>query len=330
MKRADTFLLYGATDTGKTAQLGEIAKWHFARTGEISRLISADSGWDPLEPLVITPSNTDGIIEGWNVQGLQNPWVIMVELSEGAWPTITDAGKLRMSRPVWRDGKLVASDGKHIVGQVFLEGLNTLATVGMQDHINTGRKLAQDVVTPFQSVVAEVDASGKESQRSLLLASAAPAHYGQVQRFLLDDLVPRFGKLAVDRVVWTAHEARGADDITGIQNSVLGPATVGKAYVDKTTQKFGHSFHLTVETTPSKDARGGVSVLREFRAWFVSHPDDVLTKMKWPAKVSLPIERSVELLRKYPGGFIPLGSLTSFLEFLEPPSKPAMAGMAKP
>lgn len=330
MNRADTYLLYGSTDTGKTSQLGEIAQWEWKHNQRISRLISADSGWDPMEHLVVSPErpigtkNPDGssvCVEAWSIQGLANPWVILIELSEGAWPQVVDASgiqKLRMAKAKWENGWVTS--GGYLVGQVFLEGLSTIATVGMQDHINTGRKLSQDVVGTFTSVVQEVGPDGKnETSRSIQLSSAAMSHYGQVQRWLLDDLVPRFGKLGVSRVVWTAHEARGTDEITGISNSVLGPATVGKAVVDKTTLKFGHSFHMTVDTQIQKDPKGAMNVSRDFRAWFVSHPDSVLTKMNWPAKVSLPIQRSKELLKKFPGGFLPLsgdGSMVQFLEFL--------------
>lgn len=337
--RADTLLMYGATDTGKTSQLGEIAKWYFAKTGKISRLISADSGWDPIEHLVVSPQYAMGTpgplgdpicCEAWAIQGLANPWVILVELSEGAWPeaiSTPTGSRLRMKKAIWKDGFPLAMDGVHQIGQYLIEGLATIATVGMQDHINTARGLAQEIVKPFQSAVGEVDATGKESQRTLTLASASMSHYGQVQRWLLDDLVPRFGKLSVDRIVWTSHEGRGTDDIN-VNSAVLGPLVIGKAVADKTTQKFGHSFHMTVDTQSKQDLKAGKTwVERDFRAWFVSHPDETLKTMKWPAKVSLPISRAQELLKKFPGGFIPLNEkgMTQFLEFLEkafPPEVP--------
>lgn len=334
MRRAESLLMYGSTDTGKSSQLGEIAKWEFARTGRVTRLISADSGWQPIEDIVATPerplgtSNPDGSfvsVEAWNIQSLSNPWVILTELSEGYWPVwkalSTGALQLKMQKPTMKDGWIeIQSGGKSFqLGQTFIEGLSTIATVGMQDHITSGRKVAEDLASAFQSQMTEVGPDGKETQRTLTLGSAGRAHFGHVQRWLLDDLVPRFGRMPVERVIWTAHEARGTDDITGVKDSVLGPATVGKAVVDKTTLKFGHSFHMTVDTTTGKDTKGQPTVAREFKAWFVSHPDDYLTKYKWPAKVSLSIAKSQEWLRKNPGGFLPLTggrSMTEFLEFL--------------
>ena len=95
--------------------------------------------------------------------------------------------------------------------------------------------------------------------------------------------------------------------MTGIKDSdSLGPLTVGKATVGKTVGKFGHSLHLTVSASWVKDKTGQNIASREFKAWFINHPDDVLTKMMWPTKTSLPLAKSQELMRMFPGGYIPL------------------------
>jgi hypothetical protein len=330
--RPDTYLLYAATDAGKTTQLAEIAKWHYARTGEISRLLSADSGWDPFEDpkdnLIIAPENPSGIVEAWNIQGLPDPWSALTGLGDGYWPkTPAVAGNWdrMMIRPTWKDGRLVSADGRK-VGQYLIEGLSTIAGTGMQDHLTTGRKLAQDVVGTFTSQVKELVGANAVA-KSTTFAAAAMAHYGQVQNFLLEDLVPRFGRLSCARVIWTAHEARGDDKELGEsgKNALFGPATVGRAKVGVTTLKFGHTFHLVVDTNITKEPKTGKETLRrEFRAYFVSHPDDQLSRMKWPAKVSLPISRAKELLERYPGGYIPDSNIIEFLEFMHPaqPAQP--------
>jgi len=323
MTRATTYLLYGESDVGKTAQLGRAARWHYDQTGEISRLISADSGWDSIDPADIwSPYNPAGIVEAWNVQGLQDPWAPLIAATEGEWPTIaaTPAGpRLRMVKPTLRDGRIIGA-GNRVVGQYFWEGISTLAACAMQDHIRTGRKVGEGVVGQFSSQIDEEGLDGKVAARTWSMAKSAPSHYGQVQDFILLDLVPRTGKMPCTRVIWTGHEAKGRDDITGIDNTVLGPATVGKATVDKTVMKFGHSFHLTSQTAfTRKDKDSPAIISREFRAWFVKHPDEVLTKMTWPTKVSLSVERSQELLRRFPGGYIPLTlsqGIEVFMEFL--------------
>lgn len=320
--RAETHLWYGETDTGKTAQLGRAAKWHFDRTGEISRLVSADSGWQSIEPsLIWSPENPSGIIEAWNVQALQDPWTPLVAVAEGEWPKVVlvgDKPKLRMLRPQMRGGRLVGA-GDRIVGQYLFEGISTLGNVGLQDHIRTQRVIGQDVVGKFTSSIDEEDEAGKVKALQMSFAKVAPSHYGQVQDFILLDLVPRSGRMPVTRVIWTGHEAKGDDPITGIKKSVLGPATVGVATVDRTVQKFGHALHLTSDTSFVGD-KTSPRIVREFRAWFVKHADSTLTKMTWPTKISLTISQSQEMMRKWPGGYIPLtpeAGLEQFLEFLQ-------------
>jgi len=324
MKRAETLLLYGESDTGKSAQLGKIARWHFDRTGEISRLISADSGWQSIpDKDIYSPSNPEGIIEAWNVQALPDPWAPLAAVTEGEWPRVV-AGpegklKLRMVKPVFKEGRIIGA-GDRVVGQYFFEGISTFGQAGMQDHLRAQRQIGQDVVGKFVSTFDEEGADGKTSPRSMTFAKAGQSHYGQVQDWILLDMVPRTGAMPVERVIWTGHEAKGTDEITGMANSVLGPATVGKATVDRTVQKFGHTFHLDVDTSFVMGADKSQKIVRTFRAWFVKHPDKVLTKMSWPTKVSLDIGRSTELLKRFPGGFIPLtveSGLEQFLEFLQ-------------
>lgn len=64
----ETFLWYGDTGSGKTSQIGEVIQWEYDRSQHITRLISADSGWDPIEPLI-----TAGLVEAWGIQYLLTP-----------------------------------------------------------------------------------------------------------------------------------------------------------------------------------------------------------------------------------------------------------------
>jgi len=323
MVRTELYLIYGESDVGKSTQLGRAAEYHFNKTGEISRLISADSGWQSISAdLIWTPDNPKGIVEPWNVQSLPDPWAPLIATTEGEWPKVVigadGKARLRMTKPILRDGRIVGA-GERIVGQYFYEGLSTLGNTGLQDHINTGRVLGQDVVGKFMSSWDEEDVNGKALTKSIALSKAAPSHYGQVQDFLLLNMVPRTGAMPVARVIWTAHEAKGTDDLTGQQNSVLGPATVGKATVDRTVQKFAHAFHLTSETSFKGD-KNAPTIVREFRAWFVKHPDRVLDRMTWPTKVSLDIAKSSALLKRFPGGYIPLTEtqgIETFFSFLQ-------------
>ena len=226
-ERADTLLAYGETGTGKTAQIGQAAVWEFKRTGRITRLISADSGWDPIEELVAgggKPFGTETAsgpvcIEAWNIQYLPNPFPVVVKLSEGAWPRVVTIGaganaaqKIMLGAPA-KDpgGHLLSSDGKTLVGQYAVEGLSTISAMLMQDHIRNLRKIAEDIVGDFSGSVEIADSSGRITNESLKFGKSGRAHYGHVQDFVLLDLVPRFATLPVARVIWTAHEAKGTE-----------------------------------------------------------------------------------------------------------------------
>lgn len=308
MNRSEVVLLYGDTGTGKTAQIGQAAAWEHAQTGGVTRLISADSGWDPIEHLMIGPNG--GCVEAFNIQYLKNPLPVLIDLSEGAWPEVVNGPdgkpKLRMVKPTFdASGQLVSSTGAPVT-QYAIEGISTLGDMLLQDHIRQQRKIGQDVVGTFTDAVQEWDGT-RETTKTVSFAKASPSHYGQVQDFILLDLVPRFGALPVNRVIWTGHEAKGDDDVTGTKGSVLGPATVGKAAVARTARKFGEYLHMTVNNTIIVDPRTKVPELKQdYRAWFVPHADDVLTRMQWPAKVSLSLARMAELHKVWPAGYIPL------------------------
>jgi len=322
--RASTMLLYGDSGTGKTSQIGEIAKWVYARTGRITRLISADSGWDPLMDLIITPTNPTGIIEAWNIAYVTSPLPVLIKLSEGYWPSIEDGPGglgLVLKTPTFKGRNILAADGRE-VGMYANEGLSTWSDLIIMSHIRKQTKIGQDVVGSFSDVVM-VEKAGKTREETISFAKAAPSHFGQVQDFMLLDLVPRFSALAVDYVMWTGHEAKGDDEVSGIKGSILGPATCGKAAVGRTARKFGDTFHMTTVSVPvpATMANGKPTFRVEYRAYYEPHADDVLTRMQWPAKISLSLNRVEEIHKKFPGGYIPLGvsaGLDQWLDFVHP------------
>lgn len=319
MNRPDTILLYGETDTGKTASLGEAAEWVWDTFNEMTLLVSADSGWKSIPSKLLK----GGVVEPWNVSGLPDPWGVMADLMEGFWPKVVEGKggpKLRMVPLQRKDGRLLFGPPgeERVVGLMAFEGISTIGNTGLQDHIRTGRQVGEKPVGVFTSKVEEESSSGLVTEKEVKLAKAAPSHFGQVQDWILLNLVPKSSNLPVRYVVWTGHETKGEDEINS--RPVLGPATVGKATADRTVQKFGFAFHLTSETF--LDPKGLLPIRREFRAWFVKHPDLVLSALSWPTKVGLEPSQSAELLRRFPKGFIPLSpekgkGFSQFLKFLQ-------------
>lgn len=300
--RSDTYLLYGDTGSGKTAQIGELAIWEWEKTGKITRLISADSGWGPIEHLIISPDNPPplawisgakyiggGIIEAWDIQYVKNPFAVTTKLSEGEWPVRNDLTKGLV---------LKATSPEHwaTIGQYAVEGISTVSELLLATHSRKQTKLSQDVSYQYTEKVAhEVD--GKVIDEALTYANVAMSHYGDVQNRVLLDLVPKFAALNVARVIWTGHEAKGDDQVTGVKKSVLGPATAGTAAVGRTVKKFGDSLHLVKTVEKGKLER---------RAYYQDHPDEDLPKKLWPTNTRVKLADVAALEKKFPGGFIPL------------------------
>lgn len=303
MKRTETVLLYGATGSGKTGQLGEIAKWEFARTGRKTRLISADSGWETIEHLVVSPDNPDGIIEAYDIQYVSNPFATLHRLAEGYWPKVV-GGKVLLVPP--------GPDEFAKIGQYFNEGLSTFSQLLLATHARKQTKLSQDVAYSYDETVDVVGADGKPAKERLSFAKASMSHFGDVQDRVLLDFVPMFAKLPVDRVIWTAHEARGDDNVTGVKKSVLGPATVGTAAVDRTIQRFGDTLHMVKIVDPK-----GLRPV-ERRAYFVDHPDEDLKTKSWQANARQRIDFTEKLYQAFPKGYVELaGSSKSLAAYFD-------------
>jgi len=319
MKRPDTCLTYGETGTGKTTQIGQVAQWLFKRTGKTTRLISADSSWGPLTDapnLIFSEENPEGIIEVLDIQNLHeedNPFTVLSLLSDGAWMTIKN-GRRYMTPPSPKGKPLKDSRGR-IVGLEAIEGLTTIAELLRQDHVHHARKLSEGLAYSFKTRAKVVNPlTEKVEDYEETFGQTAQSHYGNVQDVVLGELVPRFSVLPVDMVWWTGHEGRGEDDgKTGSgKNSVLGPATVGSAAIGRTAKKFADTFHLVREI-----ARIGNNRTVLYKAYYQDHPDDVMISMNWRAKLSLPLSRTKELEREFPGGFIPLTEKAGMEKYLD-------------
>lgn len=307
--RPATTLLYGDTGSTKTTQIGMIARWEYERTGRITRLISADAGWEPLEPLI-----AEGIIEPWGIQYVTDPFGVLTKLADGYWPQIQPGGKLKMFPPTEETWKRV--------GMYAVEGLSTIGNICLMNHVHTARKVGEGTVGQFSQQV-ETDKGTEVMQ----FGKAAMSHFGHVQDFVLLELVPRFAYLPVAHIIWTAHETRGDDKEMGDmgKGKALGPATVGKATAKKTGMKFGDTFHLVKVVTAQRE-KGRLVMgpdgrsLQEvsYRAFYEDHPDEDLVNMNWPAKVSTPVDQIRALHSRFPGGYVPLEietGITTYLDF---------------
>lgn len=207
------------------------------------------------------------------------------------------------------------------VGQYFVEGISVLSQMLLRDHTRNCRKLSEDVIGSFKNTTEVEGPDGKVTPEVMTFGDAGRSHYKNVQLYMLHDLIPRFGAgdlKGVSRVIWTGHEGRGDDDVSGMKGTILGPITIGPKGVVHTAQAFGDTLHY-VRVAKAGGAPSSPSSW-EFRAYYESHPDDLLPRMTWPAKLSLPLGRVGELRKRFPGGFVPLGTdpgkgMDAYLEF---------------
>lgn len=189
IKRGKTVGIYGPTGSGKTTQLGELAKFKFKTEGKKTVLNTADrGGFGPIAPLVRL-----GVIQA-NVLGQDDdPWIWINAAVKGA--NLSD------------EIGLVAFDSGSSMG-------STCLTAAATSTFQIGQRKAQTFAV----------ARGKET---LTVASASDAQYGVVQGFMKDRIWDSswLTTKGLD-VVWTFLEYRSEE---ADRTPILGPLLVGKA-----------------------------------------------------------------------------------------------------
>lgn len=300
----NTMLMYGRTGSTKSSQLGNIAiklRELYQKRGienPVFRYIGADSGWGPMDDIVKSAENPDGFVETLDISMLKNPFGVLNAVADGRWLQLGEDPKTKQPRLEFTQSTRLPNG----VCGIFVEGLNSIADACLQDHVNENRKIGQDLASKATIYAPVVGGT----QASYTIGSAGQSHYGQVQRWLLSDLLPKLKSLKredgteVPWLVMTAHEAEGSDDFS---KTVLGPASVGRAMVGATPQKFQDCIHMVKLV----DAKTGA---REIRAYFWDHPEPSMPVaggfMLWPAKVSFPPKVTMAINKKWQNGYIPM------------------------
>lgn len=267
----NTLLIYGATGTGKTREIGTVALDTWKRYNKKTRLISADGGgWGAIQDYVDA-----GLIDAINISGAETPLTLLRRLARGDWP-INGSWQPRESQ-----------NGAHIgnpwgeIAMYAIEGLSSIGHMILQDQINKGRKISEEVVGKF----TEVDA---ETNESFTFGAAGRSHYGFTHRVILE-LIKGFQGLlnhGVRQIVFTSLEATGEDSIS--KKKILGPASVGTAITEIIPQRVGDMIHLDiVGVTEGKVQR------EEYRAYYTNHVDPDINRA-WPAKLRLGPEASAQ------------------------------------
>lgn len=208
-------LIYGATKTRKTSMIAELAEYIWERFGKKTRVVHCDlGGYAPLEPYIEA-----GMIEVWPINEEQDIILTLQRAAEGYWPSVKD-GK----RVLTKDGL------DEVMGYAF-EGVTSISDRVYDYFKGKGIRLSQDQM--FSYTVGE-------GQDKITYGGGSPSHIFEAQNRTMG-AIQLSARLPVEKVLWTALEARGKDE--GGQ-PVYGPQAIGKALGGKLGPVFGNFLHM--------------------------------------------------------------------------------------
>lgn len=210
-----TVLLYGRTNAGKTAQVGELAGWVQKKTGKRTRLYTSDrGGLDTIRPYIDL-----GIVE-------------VVEMADSdPWIWLHNAALGRTRAP---DGKWKVTDNRDI-GMFAFEGLTSIADALMADMVV---KAGNNVNIGGGANISFTVAGDGES---LKVSGSNMAHFGVAQSRIKEE-VWASQKLDAEFILWTAGASK--DDDPEASGKVVGPAVVGKAMTAEVPRWFNLTFRI--------------------------------------------------------------------------------------
>ena len=214
-RKKRTVLLYGRTNAGKSAQLGELALHVRKTTGKITRLYNSDrGGLDTIQSFI-----DEGIIDVVEI-GDSDPWIFLNKSVRG------------MVRDV--NGKWVAGKNDNI-GMFAFESMTSIADALMADMVI---KAAQNVnIGGGANISFNVSGDGE----SLKVSGSNMAHYMTAQARIKEE-VWASQKLMADYILWTAGASK--DEDPEASGKVVGPAVVGKAMTAEIPRWFNLTFRL--------------------------------------------------------------------------------------
>jgi hypothetical protein len=214
-----TILLYGRTNAGKTALVGELAEHVFKATGLRTRLYTADKGGtDTVQPYIDL-----GIIEVEEL-GDADPWIFLNKATRGQ--IRTDANKWVL------DAKRNAG-----IGVYAFESMRAFADAMM---LWMATKSGQGVsIGGGSNISFNVAADGE----SLKVSGSNMAHYGVAQSRVTEE-VWQSQKLAAPYIVWTSSSSK--DEDTTAAGKIIGPDVIGKALTAEVPRWFNLTFRVDV------------------------------------------------------------------------------------
>ena len=212
-----TILLYGRTNSGKTAQIGVLAEHIFRTMGKKTRLYTADKGGTK----TIQPYIQLGIIEPIEIEGT-DPWVFLNKAVKGL---------VRDAKSKWVPGDLST------IGMVAFESFRSFAEELL---VWLAGRSADGINIGGGSNIAFKVSDGGET---LNIGGSNIAHYKVVQDRMTAEIW-QSQKLPVPYVLWTSSISKDEGQINA--GKVLGPDVIGKALTEEVPRWFTYTMRLDV------------------------------------------------------------------------------------
>lgn len=256
--------IYGSPGSGKSEACARLIEHVFKTQKKLARVCVGDGSALTYQHLVDA-----GICELVDFSTMPWPQDTMQKLSDGWWPDAhgilakTDPAKMSTIGVYIFEGLSVA--GSYIMGNV--KG-------GLADRSGRGEKIGQD--SPIRIIEGDVDPkTGKTSGPGTSFGGNPPTHYNVAQNSL-QDCLQRSKALPMDYVVWVAHEADNNPDKDVNKESLVGPASVGKALTGIIQRNFNNTVHAVsvskkVKMTDPHTGKAIDQLVLEYRLYTEDH-----------------------------------------------------------
>ena len=220
-------LLYGRTNSGKTAQIGELAEYVLVKTGLPTLMWTADKGGTK----TIQPYIDLGVIQVVEM-GASDPFIFLNKAASGH---IRDA-----------NGKFIKADLSKY-GLVAFESFRSFADsmmMAMEQKLGAGVNIGGSANIAFQA------ASDGET---LKISGSNQPIYGIAQNQIRNE-VWNSHRLPVPWLIWTSAVSK--DEDINAAGKVLGPDVIGKAMTTVTPYWFDYTIRLdTIAAQTGKPER---------------------------------------------------------------------------
>lgn len=254
-------LVWGASGTGKTVNIGEVSDYVLAKFGKLTRMVSADGGG--IGPL--TGLAKSGQLEFWALNAWKNPIANLERAIKGYWP-------LRLDDP---DSPVVPPDAGtwEVYGFGAFEGLTSFGDMILDSLSGSKASLSQDP-------------SYSWSQDGIEFSGENQSYYGFMQKEL-QRKVALSHLLKYEKVLWTGQESKGEEKGGGI---IYGPMIGGRKATGKAAGWFLNVFHMDViqKGTVTTDIRTGQKLAEVEHILFLKTHIDPLTLIPYPCKLRAP------------------------------------------